>query len=290
MYQRPGRKVVEQCAYQVDLEMDTKRDTVDNVSLHAVENLARNLNSGDDRAETFVEEDDIRSRPRSIGSTLDSDTTVGFLEGRRVVDTVTGHSRQVTTLLQHRDDLVLVLREDFRETVGALDEVADLRARHATSNETLRVVDVRTEAELLAGLDGDRDRVTSQHLDTDTELHGFVDSLPTAQSGLCLTQTEDTHGSRISTRRVEHAEHTEQLPGFALLFASDTERTETTLSKLRSLCTVGGHRLLIEVVQAQNTISAYQLVIAQWDWKRTRTRWEHPLRRCTSFRPSQPQP
>ena len=63
----------------------------------------------------------------SIGGTLDGNTTVGPLERGRVVNTVTSHSRKMAALLEHLDDLVLVLGRDFREPVGALDEVVQLR-------------------------------------------------------------------------------------------------------------------------------------------------------------------
>jgi hypothetical protein len=44
---------------QVDLEMQTQRDTVLDVRLHTLENLSGNLDGKDDSAETGGEEDNI---------------------------------------------------------------------------------------------------------------------------------------------------------------------------------------------------------------------------------------
>lgn len=40
-----------------------------------------------------------------------------------LVDTVTSHGSQMPTLLKHLDDLVLVLWEDFGETISLLNKV-----------------------------------------------------------------------------------------------------------------------------------------------------------------------
>ncbi len=114
---------------KVDLEMDRQGDTVDDVGVHAVENLAGGLEGIDDGTETRGKEDDIGSRAGSVGSTLDGNTGIGLLQGRRIVDTVTGHGNKVTTLLKNLDDVVLVLGEDLGETISSLDEIVDLEIR-----------------------------------------------------------------------------------------------------------------------------------------------------------------
>lgn len=39
--------------------MQAQCDTVDDIGLHAMEDLASNLDGGDDRAQALIEEDDI---------------------------------------------------------------------------------------------------------------------------------------------------------------------------------------------------------------------------------------
>ena len=45
--------------------------------------------------------------------------------------TITSHGSQVATLLQHFDDLILVLWEHLGETVGAFNKIVLGRAREA---------------------------------------------------------------------------------------------------------------------------------------------------------------
>jgi hypothetical protein len=73
-----------------------------------VENLAGSLQGINDGTETGSEEDNIGSRSGSVGSALDGDTSVGLLQGGSIVDTVTSHGNEVTTLLQNLDDIVLL--------------------------------------------------------------------------------------------------------------------------------------------------------------------------------------
>ena len=200
---------------QVDLQVQTESNTILHVSLHTLENLTGNLDSIDDRAETRGKEDDIGGGLGGFGGTLDSDTTVRFLQRWSVVDTVTSHGSQVTSLLKHFNDLILVFWEDFGETVSLLDEVVLSRASNATSDETLRVVDFGTESEELASFLGDGDGITSQHLDAETEILGFQDSV----------------GSVIS-RRVKHGQHANDLPWFITTLRRNTKRSETTTSKV----------------------------------------------------------
>jgi len=55
----------------------------------------------------------------------------------------------VTTLLEHLDDLVLVLGEDLSETVGALNEIVDGGTGKATVDELVRVVNLGTKSKHL---------------------------------------------------------------------------------------------------------------------------------------------
>ena len=72
---------------KVDLQVQAEGDTVLDVSLHALENLASLLDGSDDGRKTGSKEDDIGGSLGSFGGTFDSDTTVGLLERGSIVDT-----------------------------------------------------------------------------------------------------------------------------------------------------------------------------------------------------------
>lgn len=76
---------------KVQLQVQAKSDTVLDIGLHALENLAGDLDSGDNGRQTRGKEDDISSGLSGLSGTLDGDTTVGLLQGGSVVDTVTSH-------------------------------------------------------------------------------------------------------------------------------------------------------------------------------------------------------
>lgn len=205
---------------KVDLQVQAEGDTVLDVGLHALENLTSLLDGKDDGGKTRSKEDNIGGGLGSLGGTLDGNTTVRLLERGSIVDTVTSHGSQVTTLLEHLDDLVLVLGEDLSETVSTLDEIVLSGTGKTTVDKLVRVVNLGTESKHLASLLSDSDGVTSKHLDGDTKLLGLDDGL----------------GS-VLTGRVEHRKHTEEDPGVVVLLVSDTEGTETTTSELGSLVT-----------------------------------------------------
>lgn len=210
--------------------MDRQGDTVDDVGVHAVENLAGGFEGIDDGAETGGKEDNIGSRAGSVGGTLDSNTRISLLERGSIVDTVTSHGNEVATLLENLDDVVLVLGENLSETVGSLNEIVNLRARHvttATETETLSIVDVGAETELTRSLTSDTDGITSKHLDGQTERLGLVDS-----------------AGGIVARGVRAGHDTEDLPVGVLALASNTEGTETTGGELGDLVLVGSIDIL----------------------------------------------
>jgi hypothetical protein len=219
-----------------NLKMEGQRNTVHDVGVHAVENLAGGLKSVDDGTETGGKEDNIGSGTGSIGSTLNGNTGIGLLEGGSIVDTVTSHGNEVATLLENLDDVVLVLGENLGETIGSLNEIVDLRSGHLTAaakTKTFSVIDVGTETELAGGFTSNADGITSQHLNGQTESLGFVDS---------------TGG--IVTRGVRAGHDTENLPGAVTTLASNTERTETTGGKFSDLVLVGlidsfGNRVIL---------------------------------------------
>lgn len=215
--------------------MQAKSDTVLDVGLHALENLARELDSGDNGGETGSEEDDIGGSLGSLGGTLNSNTAVRLLQGGGIVNTVTSHGSQVTTLLKHLDDLVLVLGENLSETIGALAKIVDGSAGHVGVEELVGVVDLGAELEHAAGFDSDSVGVTSKHLDLKTESLGLENGL-----------------ASVGTRGVEEGQHAEHLPGAILLLDGDGERTETTAGELSGLLLEESGLLLGAVGESEN--------------------------------------
>jgi hypothetical protein len=220
---------------EVDFQVQAESDTVLDVGLHTLENLAGSLDGKNDGRQTGGKEDDIGGGLSSLGGTLDGNTTVRLLQGRSIVDTVTSHGSQVTTLLEHFDDLVLVLGEDLSETISTLDEIVLSGTGKTTVDKLGRVVNLGTESKHLAGLLGDGDGVTSQHLDGDTELLSLNDGL-----------------GGILTGRVEHGQETKEDPVTVVLLVSDTKGTETTASELGSLLLVQVGGDLITVGEVDN--------------------------------------
>lgn len=211
---------------QEDFQMERKGDTVDNVGIHTMEDLAGGLEGIDDGRETGGKEDNIGGGTGSVGGTLDGNTSIGLLQRWSIVDTVTSHGNEVATLLQDLDDIVLVLGENFSETIGSLNEIVDFGTGHgatATETEALSVVDISSETELTRGFTSDTDGITSQHLDGETESLGLVDGL-----------------SGIVTGGIGARHDTEDLPGAFTTLAGNTERAETTGSEFSDLVLVGG--------------------------------------------------
>lgn len=203
---------------QVELQVQAKGDTVLDVGLHALENLARDLDGGDNGRETWSKEDDIGSSLGGLGGTLDSDTAVRLLKRWSIVNTVTSHGGQVTTLLEHLDDLVLVLWENLSESISLLAEIVHGGSGKTTVDKSVGIVNLGTKSQHAASLLGNSKSITSQHLNLKAEMLGIGDSL-----------------RGILTWWIEEGEHTEQLPVTLTLLNGDTEGAETTVSKLESL-------------------------------------------------------
>ncbi|KAI6775847.1 hypothetical protein HG530_002605 [Fusarium avenaceum] len=89
---------------EVDFEVETEGDS-------------------DNRAETWREEDNIGCGLSGLTSTLDRNATVGFLKRRCIVDSVSRHGSQMSSLLEHLNDCVFVFRVDLCEAVRTLNEI-----------------------------------------------------------------------------------------------------------------------------------------------------------------------
>jgi hypothetical protein len=179
-----------------------------------MEDLARCLKSINDSTETRSEENNIGGRASGVRGTLDSNTSISLLQRGSIVDTVTSHGNEVTTLLENLHDVVLVLGENLSETIGSLNEIVNLRTGHvttATKTKTLSVVNVGTETELARSFTSNTDSVTSKHLDGETETLGFVDS-----------------AGGIVTRRIGARHDSKNLPSTLTSLASNTKRSEAT--------------------------------------------------------------
>lgn len=70
--------------------------------------------------------------------------------------------------MKHLDDLVLVLGEDFCETIGTLNQIVLQSTGETAVHELGGVVDFGAETKHLAGLLGNGDGITSKHLDGNT--------------------------------------------------------------------------------------------------------------------------
>ena len=82
-----GRVDNDHGGHEIDLQMQTQGDSVLDVCLHSLEDLAGNLDGQDDGGQTWGKEDDIGGSLSGFRGALDSDTTVSLFERRRIVDT-----------------------------------------------------------------------------------------------------------------------------------------------------------------------------------------------------------
>ena len=213
-----------------DLQVQRQRDTVDDVGVHAVEDLPRRLERVDDGGQTGREEHDVGGGASGVRGALDGNARVGLLERGRVVDAVARHGHEVAALLQNLDHVVLVLREDLGEAVGRLDEVVHLGAGHvaaAGETELLGVVHIGAEAELAGGLARDADGVAGQHLDRQAERLGLVDGL-----------------GGVVARRIHAGHDAEDLPRALAALARDAERAVAARGEVGDLVLVGRVDLL----------------------------------------------
>lgn len=72
---------------QIDFQVQTQRNSVLDVCLHSLENLASSLDGQHDRGETGGKEDDIGGGLSSFRGSLDGDAAISFLEGWSIIDT-----------------------------------------------------------------------------------------------------------------------------------------------------------------------------------------------------------
>lgn len=124
----------------------------------------------------------------------------------------------MTTLLQHLDNLVLVLREDFSEAISPLAEIINRVASHVAVQQLVGVVHLGSKSKHTAGLLSNGNGITSKHLDLKTKGLGIGNGLGSVRAG-----------------RVEQRQHTQHLPGTISLADGNSQGSETTAGKLRGL-------------------------------------------------------
>ena len=139
------------------------------------------------------------SRVRRAGN---GDAGIRLLQGRRIVHAVAGHADDVAVLLEHFDDVILVLRENLGEAVRLFDGLVQLAG----------LVDVLVSANMLASrmfvpkpdllgdFLADGDLVARDHLHADAHFLGGGDG-----------------GLRVFARRIGQRQHAEELPGSLLV-------------------------------------------------------------------------
>ena len=96
-------------------------------TIHPLEDLPARPDSVNDNTESRGEEDHAGGGTGDLRGTLDGNSNISLLEGRGVVNSVTGHGNQVASALEGLDDLVLVLREDLGESVSVLNVWEELK-------------------------------------------------------------------------------------------------------------------------------------------------------------------
>ncbi len=199
--------------------MEAERDTVLDIGLHALEDLAGDLDGGHDGRESGGQEDDIGGGLSGLGGTFDGNTAVRLLQGGGIVDTVTSHGSKMATLLKHLDDLVLVLGEDLGETIGVLTRG---RRRSYQPYRCARAYPSCTpwyreracvQVSLAMAMASPVSILTWK-----TEILGLSDGLGSVGAG-----------------RVEQREHTQELPVLLIFLDSNGRGSESTAGELGSL-------------------------------------------------------
>ncbi len=220
-HHRGDRIDVEEDHSERDEEHDTYRlyDAIDGVTVHPLEYPAGSLHRLHDHRKAGCGQDKRGCCPRCVGCPAHCDAHVGLFQGGGIVDAVTGHSDDVSALLEGGDDIELIFRKDLREPVGSLHLGVDFRREDVLvvvplafatllAEELFGSANGGTHAETSADLFGDRGVVTGDHLDFDTVALCVADRL-----------------IGIVTRRIVERQEAEKAPALPVV-ARDAEGSE----------------------------------------------------------------
>ena len=207
---------------ETDDDTDGDSAGVDRIVPHALENDAGTTNGVNDGGETRFGQDDVGSTTSSISGTLDGDADIGAGQSGGIVGTITGHGTKVTETLKTLDDIVLVFGEHAGETISVENHLVEggvLAAGGGSVFQNFGRIHVVAQAEAASSFLGNRELITSDHLDFHAESLSIVDGLFGILAG-----------------RVEYWKETDQLETIALsfviitlnFFESNSQGTETT--------------------------------------------------------------
>jgi hypothetical protein len=184
---------------------------------HALENSTRGHNTVNNRRQSRGEKNNVCSRASGIGTTLNSNTNVGLLQGRSIIDTISRHTDKHSTILEQLYDTVLVLWNDLRETIGLDDTIRQHIFRDRRVNKLVGVENGTVHAKTMGNLFCNNELISSDHFDVDAKLF-------TPGNGL----------ARVGPGRVEKRNHSNKLKlsHFWINRAGDTEGSESTAGKV----------------------------------------------------------
>mmetsp|Transcript_17987 Transcript_17987/g.34108 ORF Transcript_17987/g.34108 Transcript_17987/m.34108 type:complete len:276 (-) Transcript_17987:360-1187(-) len=159
-------------------QLDGSRNTIDAIVAHTLENLPAHDHRIDDNGETRFSQDNVSSSPCSISGSLHGNANFSLLKSRGIVNTITGHTDDLSTHLQNLNNLVFVLRKDFSETISSKNHILLVVLsfawicflRFRSFAHRIDAVDGGAHSQSSSGLDSDCGVITGNHLDLNTHL------------------------------------------------------------------------------------------------------------------------
>lgn len=111
------------------------------IVLHPLEDASASEDSADNDTKTWLSEHNVGSTSCSICSISNSNTNVGLLKSRGIIDTISGHTDDVLLLLQPLHDLIFVLcitRNTLRN--------ANIESKQAGKSASIQAIPGKTPA------------------------------------------------------------------------------------------------------------------------------------------------
>mmetsp|Transcript_8433 Transcript_8433/g.22802 ORF Transcript_8433/g.22802 Transcript_8433/m.22802 type:complete len:220 (-) Transcript_8433:847-1506(-) len=197
---------------------------VDDVILHPLEDFSSVEDGSHNCRQTRGSEHNVCCGLCSVRCSLDSNSNIGSLQSRSIVDTVAGHSAHVSSLAKNFDDGKFVVWVHLCKAIGIFHQTSIILTQalvphRLCSGQVFRGQDIHSHAKHSACFDGNGLLISCDHLDIDSILVGLFDSC-----------------SGIRTRRIQEGKNSQQLPLVLGVRARDGESTNSTGSKLHDLC------------------------------------------------------